>query len=243
VNPRLDSERSHGRIAGGAALGSVACWLGALALANASGGQGSPVNPGAAVGQPTPLDRAQQLLSFHAGQGDQAIATTLRCLGLALTAAVGVYLYSVARARRPEISRWMLGTAVAGSALVVASTVFGYFALGHVANVFVSSGVRSSARAHHLIDASGPLRAAAVFDVVSRLGFALWIGLASLELMRVGLLDRFLGYWGFGACAALVLLPIGDAMFIGWLGSVGVIALGYWPGGRPKAWSRISIVR
>ena len=41
------------------------------------------------------------------------------------------------------------------------------------------------------------------------------LGLASLEMMRVGLLDRFLCYWGFGACGALVLLPIGDALFIG----------------------------
>ena len=57
-------------------------------------------------------------------------------------------------------------------------------------------------------------------------------------MMRAALLDRFLAYWGFGACGALVLLPVGDAMFIGWLGSVGIMALGYWPGGRPAAWAR-----
>jgi hypothetical protein len=243
VSARLDTERFHGRIAGMAALGSVGCWLGALALANAAGGQGTPVNPGAAVGQPTPLNRAGQLLSFHAGQGDQAIATTLRCAGLALTAAVAVYLYSIARARRHEVSPWMLRAALAGAAVVIASTVFGYFALGHVANEFVSYGARTTSRAQHLINLSEPLQAAAVFDVVSRLVFAFWIGLASFELMRTGLLDRFLGYWGFGACAALVLLPIGDAMFIGWLGSVGFLALGYWPGGRPEAWRTIPIAR
>jgi hypothetical protein len=239
----LDAERRRGRIAGLAALGSVACWLGALGLANAAGGPGSAINPGAASGQPTPLNRAQQLLDFHAGLGDQALATTLRCVGLVLTAAVGVYLYSIVHARRPDTSRWMLGTALAGAALVAAATVFGYFALSHVATVFVSSGARTSARAQHLINASGALHAAAVFDLVSRVAFAFWLGLASLEMMRVGLLDRFLGYWGFGACAALVLLPIGDAMFIGWLGSVGILSLGYWPGGRPEAWRTIPIAR
>jgi hypothetical protein len=60
-------------------------------------------------------------------------------------------------------------------------------------------------------------------------------------MMRVGLLDRFLGYWGLGACGALALLSIGDAMFIGWLASVGLLALGYWPGGRPEAWRAVPI--
>jgi hypothetical protein len=245
MSPRVDleTERRRGRTAGLAALGSVGCWLGALGLANATGGPGSPINPGAATGQPAPLNRAQQLLDFHAGLGDQALATAFRCVGLMLTAAVGVYLYSMVRARRPGVSRWMLWSAFAGAALIAGSTVFGYFALEHVAAVFVATGARTSARAHHLMNASAPLRAAAVFDLVSRVVFAFWVGLTSLEMMRVGLLDRFLGYWGFGACGALVLLPIGDAMFIGWLGSVGVMALGWWPGGRPAAWRTITVAR
>jgi hypothetical protein len=160
-----------------------------------------------------------------------------------LTAAVGIYVYQLVRARRPGLSRWMLWSALVGAGLVAGATVFGYFALDHVATAFVSSGARTTARAQHLIDRSGTLRAAAIFDLVSRVAFAFWLGLASLEMMRVGLLDRFLCYWGFGACGALVLLPIGDALFIGWLGSIGVLALGYWPGGRPEAWRAIQIAR
>jgi hypothetical protein len=248
VTPRrsahgLDTERRRGRIAGLAALASVASWLAALQFANATGGQGSPVLPGGAVGQTRRIDRARELLDFHAGVTDQALATTFRCLGLLLTAAVGVYLYSIVRARKPDLSRWMLWSAIVGAGIVAGATVFGYFALDQVATAFVGSGARTTARAKHLIDASGTLRAAAVLDLASRVAFAFWIGLASLEMMRIGLLDRFLGYWGLGACGALVLLPIGDAMFIGWLGSVGVLALGYWPGGRPEAWRTISIAR
>jgi hypothetical protein len=233
-----------GRIAGVAALASVASWLGALQLANAGGGPGSTtILPGAAVGQAAAIDRARELLAFHASATDQALAVTLRCVGLMLTAAVGIYVYSLVRARRPGLSRWMLWSALAGATLVAGASVFGYVALGHIATEFVSSGGRTTARAHHLIAGSGALHVAAVFDLASRVVLACWIGLASLEMMRVGLLERFLGYWGFGACVALVLLPIGDAMFIGWLGSIGVLALGYWPGGRPEAWRTISVAR
>lgn len=234
------SEQRLGRIAGLAALASIVAWFVAPGFGNATG-SGPAINSASALGQPTPLNRAQQLRGFHAGLADQALGTTLRCVALALTAAVGVYLYGLVRARRPDVSRWMLGTALAGATLVAGATVFGYFALEHLSTAFVSSGARTPARAQHLINASGALPAGAVFDVVSRVAFALWIGLASLEMMRVGLLDHFLAYWGFGACAALVLLPIGDALFIGWLGSIGVLALGYWPGGRPKAWRTLPI--
>jgi hypothetical protein len=237
----LDTERRRGRLAGAAALGSVACWLGALVAANAGGAGGAGGGFGsahpAALGQPSPFNRALQLTEFHRGIGTQALATALRCAGLLLTALVAAYLYGIVRARRPQASRrWMLGSAIAGAGLVAAATVFGFVALGHVAAAFTAGGPRTVTRAQHLMDASTALRLAAVCDLVSRLVFALWIAIVSLEMMRTGLLDRFLAYWGLGAAGALVLLPIGDAMFVGWLGSVGIMALGYWPGGRPEAW-------
>jgi hypothetical protein len=232
----VDPIRRRSRLAGLCALASVGSWMAALLLANAKANRGSVV-----VASPTgslpPIDRAHQLLTFHAGVADQAVATAFRCLGLLLTAAVGSYLYAMVRARRPEVSRSMLWGVVAGALAVAGATVFGYFALRGVANEFVASGPRTVARAQHLIDASGSLRAAAVFDLVSRIAFAVWVGVASLQMLRADLLDRFLAYWGFGACISLVLLPIGDAMFIGWIGSIGVIALGYWPGGRPAGWT------
>jgi hypothetical protein len=229
------TEQSRGRLAGGAALASVGCWVGALAFANATGGE---INRGASIGQPTALNRATQLTDFHRGRGDQLVATCLRCAGLLLAAVVVVYLYRLVSARRPQVSRrWMLGTGLGGALLIGGSTVFGYFALAHVSAVFAAGAVHTQVHAHHLIDGSGALKLAAVFDLGSRLVLALWIAIVSLEMMRAELLDRFLAYWGFGACGALALLPIGDAMFIAWLGSIGVIALGYWPGGRPAAWS------
>ena len=230
-------KRLRARLAGLGALASVASWLVALELANAHSAAGSVVI-GTPTGQLPKIDRAHQLLSFHTGLRDQALATGFRCLGLLLTAAVGAYLYTVVRSRKDEVNRLMLWGAVGAALAVGAATVFGYFALREVADTFVASGARTVARAQHLTDDSGKLHAAAVFDLLSRIAFAVWVGVASLEMMRADLLDRFLAYWGFGACISLVLLPIGDAMFIGWLGSIGVIALGYWPGGRPAGWQQ-----
>jgi hypothetical protein len=236
----LVAERRGGKIAGLAALASVGCWVAALMFANAVAGENSALSSGPAFGQGVTLSRKTELTEFHAGVGDQAIATALRCAGLLLTIAVGLYLYRIVLARRPEVSRWMLRSAIAGALLVCGATLFGYFALDHVANEFAGSGPRTLARANHLVDHSAYLTIAAILDFVSRCVFAFWLWVSSLEMMRAGLLDRFLGYWGFGACAALVLLPIGDAMFIGWLGSIGVLSLGYWPGGRPDAWLTIT---
>jgi hypothetical protein len=78
---------------------------------------------------------------------------------------------------------------------------------------------------------------AGVLDFTTRIVFAAWIAIASYHLMKLGLLTAFLGYFGLAAAVALVLLPIGDAMYIGWMASIGFLAWGYWPGGRPAAWA------
>jgi hypothetical protein len=230
----LELERRRGRLVGIVALLSVFTVWATVIFANsntvrATGGPGARVDERA-------FDRAKQLVDFHNGLGDQAIAAGLRCAGLLLTIVVGVYLYAMVRTRNPSVSRRLLWVAVASPVLVAAATIFGFFALRDVADAFVSSGPRSSDRARELANNSGTLKTAGAFDLLSRVAFGFWVGLASIQAMRVGLLTRFLGYWGAGAGGALVLLPVGDAMFIGWLASIGILSLGYWPGGRPPAW-------
>jgi hypothetical protein len=68
--------------------------------------------------------------------------------------------------------------------------------------------------------------------------FGIWVSVTSFEAMRVGLVTRFLGVFGLGAgIVTAVGLPIGSSLFLAWIGSLGVLALGYWPGGRPPAWA------
>jgi hypothetical protein len=146
------------------------------------------------------------------------------------------------RSRAATVGRTQLWCAVIGPVLVALATVFGFLALAHVTDVFYAGGPRTAARAQQLVSSSAELRAASVFDIVSRVVFAGWVALASLQALRAGLLTTFLGYWGIGACGALVLLPVGDAMFVGWLASLAILALGYWPGGgRPAGWSSLRV--
>ena len=183
-------------------------------------------------------DRRDQLLDFHDSPAAQAIAAALRSVGVLLCIAVGLYLVWLVRRRGTDVGAGVRWTVIAGPVLIVGATLFGFFAFRDLANEFASSGAQTPARAGDLIEDDGALRAASVFDTVARIVFAVWVGMLSLYAMRAELLTVFLGYWGIGTAGALIILPVGDAMFIGWLASIGFLALGYWPGGRPAAWER-----
>jgi hypothetical protein len=61
----------------------------------------------------------------------------------------------------------------------------------------------------------------------------------ALNAMRAGLLSRFMGILGIivGALIVLPLLPQGVPIVqIFWLAALGVLFLGFWPGGRGPAW-------
>jgi hypothetical protein len=220
-----EPEQRLGRYAGTAAFASVATLFAALIIANAAtGGDRRPIGPGGR--SDSHLDRLHQLQDFHAGPAGQAVAVGLRCAGLALSLAVGLFLYWLVRRRGAPVGRTMQWTVIAGPVLVGVATVFGYFAFKDVVDTFYASGPQTAARASQLIDDAGMLKLAGVMDFATRVVFAAWVGLASLNMMRLGLLTAFLGYFGLGAAVALVLIPIGDAMYIGWLASIGFLAWG-----------------
>lgn len=76
-----------------------------------------------------------------------------------LIAVVGLYLWWMIDARRPQPSRLAVWGALVSPGLILAATVFGYLALDHVEQVFVASGPRSTDRAQHLLDGATALRA------------------------------------------------------------------------------------
>jgi hypothetical protein len=80
------------------------------------------------------------------------------------------------------------------------------------------------------------MRVVAVGELASHIVFGVWVSLLCIWAMRVGLLPRFLAVWGIGAGLGGVLLPMGDALFLSWLGSAALLVLGLWPDGRPPAW-------
>ncbi len=97
---------------------------------------------------------------------------------------------------------------------------------------------RQEAVAKKLVqDNQGPLGAATLFGGTIALAFSYVI--IALNAMRAGLLSRFMGILGIivGALIVLPLLPQGIPIVqIFWLGGLGMLFLGVWPGGRGPAW-------
>jgi hypothetical protein len=226
-------ERRAGRWAALSAALSVVVLFAALVVANSSS---APQVRGPR--EAAHVDQISQLESFHDEPGTQLLAAGLRGFGLVVGIGVGVYLFWLVRRRGAAVHRAVLWTAIAGPLLVTAATLFGFFAFRDVSDAFYASGPRTAERASQLIDDAGRLRLAGVFDIASRIVFAAWVAVLSLRMMRLQLLTTFLGYWGLGAAGALILLPVGDAMYIGWLASMAFMAYGWWPGGLPEGWTQ-----
>ncbi len=93
-------------------------------------------------------------------------------------------------------------------------------------------------RANEIIDDSKTLQLAAVMGLVGALGFVFAMVYTSLWSFRVGLLTRFWGTLGMALGVALVFL--GSLGFLGlliWFAALGMMFIGFFPGGRPPAWA------
>lgn len=233
----LAEERRRGRFAGVAAIGSIVATVATVMVASAATG-GSGLPKGAPGIDDEEIDRAKVLVDFDENMTQLAISTGLRCLALLLMIVIGVHLYRVTRTRDENaVKPWVLYLTFIGPTLMCVSLVVGFVAFGQVADELVASGPRTVERAKQLIDDSTGLTLAQAGDVAFRIPVALWLAILATSAMKVGLLTRFLGYWGVAAGASLVILSgTGDAMMAGWIGSMGILALGAWPGGRPAAW-------
>jgi hypothetical protein len=227
----LAQERRAGRIAGAAAIAGLFATFAALliALSALQSGSDGQVSRGGS--------EAAQYLEFDGNRALAALSVGLRALGLALVMVLAVFLYRAVRDREPGIPRYVLWLGIAAPVLLALTAILGYFAFSDIVSTFVDSGPRTNERARDLADDDGLYRLQQVVQIVALLTFAAWLSVVCAGLMGVGLLPKFLGYYGYGAAVALVLAPFaGDALFLGWLGSVAVMALGWWPGGRPPAW-------
>jgi hypothetical protein len=224
----FDRERRTGRVVGAAALLSFALTLAAVPL---SGRGTQDSNPGRRP------DKSNMLLDFHKSESDQLLAALAKGLGAALVIFLVVYLHRLTRARRAEHPRWLVYLGLAGCLMLVTTTLLGFFELREVARDFVASGPRTNARAKDLFDHATLLRMVAVLDLVGGLIFGIWISVASYEAQQTGLFTQSLMLFGVGAgLLSAIGIPVGPALFLGWQVSVGLLALGVWPGGRPPAW-------
>lgn len=235
----LRREQRAGQIAGTVALASVAASFAALILSTSAS---TPVKSRPGGGVPA-ADARQQLLDLHHAPGAQAVAAGVRGLAALLVIPLALHLYRATRARTATVPPWTRSAAVAGAILIAIATAIGYITIRAVADDFVAGTNRSSAHARDLINHDASLRVSFWFERVAFLVFGVWLVVASLNAMRCGLLTRAIGIWGMGAGVVSAFLPIGSVLFLGWLASVGLIAMGWWPGGLPPAWEQGKAIR
>lgn len=184
----------------------------------------------------------ERLLDLADPGGEQLLGACLRALGLLCIIGFALFFYRAIRARSPDQRRWVPGIGIAAFVLLATTTVLSYVEINDVAKEFVDAGAQTDARAEQLLDDaedSAILRFTSIASIVFTLLFGLWVSLTSYEGMRIGILTRFLGIFGIGAGVTGVanILAVSTALFLGWLVSLSLLALGWWPGGRPPAWS------
>jgi hypothetical protein len=225
-------EGKAGRLAGGAGLCTALLTVAAVTVSAGGTRAGSRDSGG---------DERSLLLDI-ATLGDRQLAgAIMRAAGVALLAGLALYLFRVIRARNPAHGKYVPAVGLVAFALLTATTLVSYAEVRDVAREFVASGPRTAARAEVLLDAAredGLLRATNILSLLGALLFGVWVSLVSYEAMRVGILTTFLGVFGIvaGLTSAAGITELGASLFLGWLVSVSLLALGWWPGGRPAAW-------
>jgi hypothetical protein len=182
----------------------------------------------------------------------------VQAIGLVLLVPVFLYLFRATLAREAAIPRWFVYLVYLGPALLALSAVLGAVDRVDLAHQFADGSysfpdadpqddpdlTRCPAIRGDLGDAcADELARDNSNGLVFGLGFAGSIGVAFLFVMlplrarRVGLVSPFMSILGVVAGALLVLpiLPVGIIQAF-WLGAIGVLYLGSWPGGRGPAW-------
>jgi hypothetical protein len=136
------------------------------------------------------------------------------------------------RARWPVFRRFIIYVPIVGGVLLGVGALMLQVGRLQVVDSFLSSDRTVDA----VTDADSSLITfAGVLVQLGTLAMAVGLILVALNAMRAGLLTRMLGYLGIASGAMMVLFPL-PIVQIFWLGSLGFVLLGRWPGGDTPAW-------
>jgi hypothetical protein len=182
-------------------------------------------------------DTPAELRFFDRHAGELIASSALRSIAVLLLAVAAVHLYRATRQRKPDLNPVVLVVGMFGPfALAVGGLVHDiYFA--DAAADFTGREVQTEEVADDL--SRGPVRTLGVSLIAAgTVGLAFWFVMGSLNAMRVGLLTRFMGMLGIVIGPALLILPPALVVMALWALALGVLFLGFWPGGLPPAWER-----
>jgi hypothetical protein len=186
---------------------------------------------------PVPGLKVRQALWYDANAAKILLVSVLLALAAVAKGLALSHLYRSTKARRPELPRIAILTAIAGATLVAVAELA--IAISIVVETHKLAGMAHPTDAAAR-DALVP-PAALVGGILRQLGVVMlgvsWIIIA-LIAMRAGLLTRFMGVLGV-IVGGLFIIPLGASLPIVqafWLVALGALFLGYWPSGLPPAW-------
>ncbi len=190
---------------------------------------------------------SELLRNVDAHRSAQLISSILQAIGVGLLAAPLYYLFRAAKARSEAMRGQLVGVVVAAPLFLAALAILSGLSTLHGASDFVSNEVPRllakgvALNSDHANEAASdaiaeaPLRPlAAGFGIGGQLGFVIAMVYTSLYAMRTGLLTRFWGSLGM-ALGAVSFIFFQFALL--WFIYVGLLYVGWVPGGRPPAWT------
>jgi hypothetical protein len=163
----------------------------------------------------------------------------LPIVGTLLVAAVFLYLFRATLARGGGVPRWFVYLIVGAPLLYAISQILFSIELRDLADRFTDQdtirGEAGDEKAEDLGDFSPLTEGLRSAGVVS---LAFLYVMLPLRARRVGLLSPFMSILGVIVGVLIVFATLGIAPIIQafWLGAVGLVLLGRWPGGRGPAW-------
>jgi hypothetical protein len=182
------------------------------------------------------------LLSIDDKPGLFIGSAAVQALGTALVAPVFLYLFRAAIARGAGMPGWFVYLVVGGPIVYGLSVILGAVDRLDIADQFVSgmpiAGEAGETRAEDIVK-DDPNVLGFALSFAGSIAVAFLFVMVGLRARRVGLLSSFMGILAVAVGALLVLqlvplVPVITEAF--WLGAVGALYLGNWPGGRGPAW-------
>lgn len=179
-----------------------------------------------------------QLLVTNRRAGLEVLGSVVSGLGLLALGATLAFLFTAAKARKPEMSPATRILVLVGAVLAAAGGIGYGVVIVSKAHQFATQGLQTYPQANALLS-GGPVAVLQYAGLVGSLLLAIGFVLIALNAMRVGLVTKWVGWIGMAAAAASLLLigsPIGLFVEIIWLFSMAYLLSGRWPSGDPPAW-------
>jgi hypothetical protein len=177
------------------------------------------------------------LLVEHKRYARDLISAVLTSFGDLGVAATVIFLWTAARARNAQTQQYIRPLAILGGVVAAVAGVVGWIEVGRAVHTFVTTGAQTYQQANHLTSSSA-VTIPGEIGYGGNLLLAVAIVLVALAALRVGLLTRFMGYFGMfaGVLFLFPLIPV-PAVQCYWLAALAYLLWGRWPTGVPRAWS------